>query len=132
MQLLIQRTRNRRVAEERAESAVRSWRITMNKWIAMGAAAALMMGVSVASAQMKNSPNAGTPGAGSAGQDQSGATAAGSAQTPGQAKTKDKPPSVTTGTAPKAGAPKAPSISDKNSIHQSTGDRDSRGLPKQK
>lgn len=96
----------------------------MSKWIAMGAAAALLMGVSIAGAQ--------TPGAGTPGQDQSGATAAGSAQTPGQAKTKDKPPSVTTGTAaPKMGAPKAPTAADKNSIHQSVGDRDSRGLPKQ-
>jgi hypothetical protein len=101
--------------------------MTMSKWIALGAAAALMMGISIAGAQTK-----GTPGAGSPGQDQSGATAAGSAQTPGQAKTKDKPPSVTTGAGAQTGAPKAPSASDKNSIHQSTGDRDSRGLPKQK
>jgi len=99
----------------------------MNKWITLGAAAALMAGISIAGAQTKS-----TPGAGSPGQDESGATAAGSAQTPGQAKTKDKPPSVTTGAAPKMGAPKAPSVSDKNSIHQSAGERDSRGLPKQK
>lgn len=99
----------------------------MNKWIALGAAAALMTGISIAGAQTKS-----TPGAGSPGQDESGATAAGSAQTPGQAKTKDKPPSVTTGAGPKMGAPKAPSASDKNSIHQSAGERDSRGLPKQK
>lgn len=98
----------------------------MSKWIALGAAAALMMGISMASAQ-----TASTPGAGSPGQDQSGASAAGSEQTPGQAKVKDKPPSQTTGAAPKMDAPKAPAASDKNSIHQSGGDRNSRGLPKQ-
>ena len=96
------------------------------QWIALGAAVALITGISIASAQTKS-----TPGAGSPGQDESGATAAGSAQTPGQPKVKDQPPSQTTGAAPKMGAPKAPSASDKNSIHQSTGDRDSRGLPKQ-
>ena len=98
----------------------------MSKWIALGAAAALMTSISIASAQ-----TAATPGAGSPGQDQSGSTAAGDPKTPGQAQTKDQPPSVTTGAAPKAGAPKAPSATDKNSIHQSGGDRDSRGLPKQ-
>jgi hypothetical protein len=127
MQLLIQQTRNRRVADKRADGALTSWRTTMTKWIALGAAAALITGISIASAQ-----TASTPGAGSPGQDQSGATATGSAQTPGQPKVKDKPPSQnTTGAAPKMGPPKAPSASDKNSIHQSGGDRDSRGLPKQ-
>ena len=100
----------------------------MSKLIAFGAAAALIAGLSIANAQ---SPS--TPGAGSAGQDQSGATSAGSTQTPGQPKTMDKPPSQqTTGTAPKPGPVKPPSAMDKNSIHQSAGDRDSRGLPKQK
>lgn len=98
----------------------------MNKWKLLGAAAALIAGLSIANAQ---SPS--TPGAGSAGQDQSGATSAGSTQTPGVPKVQDKPPSQqTTGTAPKQGPVKAPSASDKNSIHQSAGDRDSRGLPK--
>jgi hypothetical protein len=60
--------------------------------------------MSIASAQ-----TAGTPGAGSPGQDQSGATAAGSAHTPGQSNVKDKPPSQTSGAAPKASAPTAPS-----------------------
>jgi len=101
--------------------------MTMSKWIALGAAAVLIMGMSIAGAQTKS-----TPGAGSPGQDQSGAAAAGSAQTPGQAKVKDKPPSQTTGAAPTMGVPKAPSASDKNSIHQSAGERYSRGLPKQK
>jgi len=100
--------------------------MTMSKWIAMGAAAALIAGISIANAQ-----TASTPGAGSPGQDQSGATAAGDTKTPGQAKSKDQPPSATTGAAPKAGAPKAPSVTDKNTIHQSGGDRDSRGGPKQ-
>jgi hypothetical protein len=98
----------------------------MKKWIAMSAAAALLAGVSVANAQ---SPS--TPGAGSAGQDQRGGDQAGAKKTPGQATTKDAPPEQqTTGQAPRTGAPKAPSASDKNSIHQSAGDRDSRGTPK--
>jgi hypothetical protein len=98
----------------------------MKKWIAMSAAAALLAGVTAASAQ---SPS--TPGAGSPGQDQRGADQAGAKKTPGEPTTKDAPPEQTTGVAPRAGVPKAPSMSDKDSIHQSAGDRDSRGTPKQ-
>ena len=100
----------------------------MKKFIAMGAALALLGGVTVANAQTSS-----TPGAGSAGQDQRGADKAGSVkQTPAQKSEKDAPPSTaTTGAAP-SGAAKAPSMNDKNSIHQSTGDRDSRDFPKQK
>jgi hypothetical protein len=95
---------------------------TMKTWIAMGAAAALLAGVTVASAQ-----NAGTPGAGSAGQDQRGGDME---KTPGTPKVKDAPPSATTGAAAPAAPAKAPSMDDKSSIHQSGGDRDSRGTPK--
>jgi len=100
----------------------------MSKWIAMGAALALLGGVTVASAQ---SPS--TPGAGSPGQDQRGADKQGTPkQGPAQKSEKDAPPSTaTTGAAP-MGAPKAPSAADKNSIHQSVGGRDSRGYPKEK
>jgi hypothetical protein len=99
----------------------------MTKWKLLGAATALIAGLSIANAQ---SPS--TPGAGSSGQDQSGATSAGSTQTPGQPKVMDKPPSQqTTGASPSHGPVKAPTAADKNSIHQSGGDRDSRGLPKQ-
>jgi hypothetical protein len=99
----------------------------MSKWIAMGAALALLGGVTVASAQSSS-----TPGAGSAGQDQRGGDKAGDVkQGPAQKSEKDAPPSTATTGAGSSGAPKAPSMEDKNSIHQSTGDRDSRGLPKQ-
>src|SRR5215472_16169218 len=99
---------------------------TMKKWIAMSAAGALRAGVAAASAQ---SPA--THGAGSPGQDQRGADQAGAKKTPGEPLTKDAPPEQTTGAAPRAGAPKPPSAADTNSIHQSSGDRDSRGTPKQ-
>jgi hypothetical protein len=100
----------------------------MKKLIALSAALALLGGVSIANAQ---SPS--TPGAGTAGQDQRGADKAGDVkQGPAQKSEKDAPPSAaTTGAAP-SGAPKAPSMNDKNSIHQSTGDRDSRDFPKPK
>jgi hypothetical protein len=98
----------------------------MKKWIAMSAAAALLAGVTVASAQSPTS----NPGAGAAGQDQRGGDEAGAKKTPGTANTKDAPPEMTTGVAPKTGPVKAPSMSDKDSIHQSGGDRDSRGTPK--
>jgi hypothetical protein len=98
----------------------------MRKLIAIGAALALLGGVSVANAQ-----STGTPGAGSAGQDQRGADKAGSVkQGPAQKSEKDAPPSTATTGAGPSGAPKAPSASDKNSIHQSAGDRDSRDFPK--
>jgi hypothetical protein len=98
----------------------------MRKLIAMGAALALLGGVTVANAQ-----SAGTPGAGSAGQDQRGADKAGGVkQGPAEKSEKDAPPSTATTGAGPSGPAKAPSMSDKNSIHQSTGDRDSRGLPK--
>ncbi len=100
----------------------------MTKWIAMGAALALLGGVTVASAQ---SP--GTPGAGSPGQDQRGADKAGAVkQGPAQKSDKDAPPSTATTGAGPSGAANAPSMSEKNSIHQSKGDRDSRDFPKQK
>src|SRR5215831_2286742 len=103
-------------------------RKTMKKWIAMGAALALLGGVTVANAQ---SPS--TPGAGSPGQDQRPQDKAGSVkQAPAEKSEKDAPPSTATTGAGQMGAPKAPSAADKNSIHQSTGDRDSRGYPKQK
>jgi hypothetical protein len=100
----------------------------MSKWIAVGAALALLTGVTVASAQ-----NAGTPGAGSAGQDQRGADKQGTIkQGPAQASEKDAPPSTATTGAGMSGAPKAPAMDDKSSIHQSAGDRDSRDFPKTK
>ena len=100
----------------------------MKKWIAMGAALALLGGVTVANAQ-----SAGTPGAGAPGQDQRGADKAGSVkQSPAQKSEKDAPPSTATTGAGPSGAPKAPSMTDKNSIHQSAGDRDSRDFPKPK
>jgi hypothetical protein len=93
-------------------------------WIAMGAAVALLTGVTIASAQTSS-----TPGAGSAGQDQRGGDME---KTPGTPKTLDAPPSATTGAAgPVTTAPMPVSPSDKSSIHQSAGDRDSRGTPKQ-
>jgi hypothetical protein len=98
----------------------------MKKLIAMSAALALLGGVSIANAQ---SPS--TPGAGAAGQDQRGADKAGDVkQGPAQKSEKDAPPSAATTGAGPSGAPKAPSMSDKNSIHQSAGDRDSRDFPK--
>ena len=96
----------------------------MKTLIAMSAAAALLAGVTVASAQ-----SASTPGAGSAGQDQRGADMEGSAKTPGTPKVKDAPPSATTGAAMRQG-PKVPAETDKATVHQSGGDRDSRGTPK--
>lgn len=100
----------------------------MSKWIAMGAALALLGGVTVASAQ---SPS--TPGAGSAGQDQRGAEKEGTVkQSPAQKSEKDAPPSTATTGQGSMGAPKAPSAADTNSIHQSKGGRDSRDFPKQK
>ena len=100
----------------------------MSKWIAMGAALALLGGVTVASAQ-----GSGTPGAGMPGQDQRGAEKAGDVkQGPAQRSERDAPPSTATMGGGSVGTPKAPSAADKNSIHQSTGDRDSRDFPKQK
>ena len=97
----------------------------MKKWIAMSAAAVLLAGVTAASAQ-----SASTPGAGAPGQDQRGGDQMGAKKTPGAAVTKDAPPEATNGAAPARGTPKLPSASDKSSIHQSSGDRDSRGTPK--
>src|SRR5690242_21733927 len=100
----------------------------MKKLIAMGAALALLGGVTVANAQTSS-----TPGAGAAGQDQRGADKSGDVkQGPAQKSEKDAPPSTATTGQGSMGAPKAPSAADKNSIHQSTGDRDSRDYPKQK
>ena len=100
----------------------------MSKWIAVGAALALLTGVTVASAQSSS-----TPGAGSAGQDQRGADKEGAIkQSPAEKSEKDAPPSAETTGAGASGAPKAPSMEDKSSIHQSTGDRDSRDFPKTK
>ncbi len=100
----------------------------MKKWIAMGAALALLGGVTVATAQ---SPS--TPGAGSPGQDQRGAEKAGTPkQGAAQKLDKDAPPSTATTGAGSMGAPKAPSAADTNSIHQSKGGRDSRDFPKEK
>jgi hypothetical protein len=100
----------------------------MKKFIAMSAALALLGGVTVANAQ---SPS--TPGAGAAGQDQRPQDQAGRVkQGPAQKSEKDAPPSTaTTGAGPSGGA-KASPMQDKNSIHQSAGDRDSRDFPKQK
>ena len=100
----------------------------MSKWIAVGAALALLGGVTIASAQGPS-----TPGAGAAGQDQRGADKEGNVkQSPADKSEKDAPPSTATTGAGSSGAPKAPSASDKNSIHQSVGDRDSRDFPKKK
>ena len=97
----------------------------MSKWIAMGAALALLGGVTVASAQS-------TPGAGSPGQDQRGAEKEGTVkQSPAQKSEKDAPPSAATTGQGTMGAPKAPAAADKNSVHQSAGDRDSRDFPKE-
>jgi hypothetical protein len=98
----------------------------MKQWIAMGAAAVLMAGLAAANAQ-----SAGTPGAGSPGQDQRGADQAGANKTPGQPITKDAPPETTTGAAPRTVAPRPPSMNETNSMDRSSGDRDSRGTPKQ-
>jgi hypothetical protein len=100
----------------------------MSKLIAMGAALALLGGVTVASAQGTS-----TPGAGSPGQDQRGAEKEGTVkQSPAQKSEKDAPPSTATTGQGTMGAPKEPSAADKNSIHQSAGDRDSRDFPKEK
>ena len=94
------------------------------KWIALGAALALATGVTMATAADTSTPGAGSPGQNQAGGDQE--------KNAGQPAVKDTPPSVTTGQAPaKAPVQKTPTVKDKNSIHQSHGDRDSRGLPKQ-
>ena len=53
-------------------------------------------------------------------------------QGPAQASEKDAPPSTATTGAGASGAPKAPAMNDKSSIHQSAGDRDSRDFPKTK
>ncbi len=100
----------------------------MKKWIAMGAALALLGGVTVASAQSTSTPGAGSPGQDQRPQDQAGRVKQG----PAQSSEKDAPSSTATTGAGSMGAPKAPSAADKNTIHQSTGDRDSRDLPKQK
>jgi hypothetical protein len=73
----------------RCERTEHKRRTVMKKWIALGAAAALFTGMTIANAQTSS-----TPGAGSPGQDQSGTTASGSASTPGTPKTKDQPPSA--------------------------------------
>src|SRR5262247_2676298 len=73
----------------------------MKKLIAMGAALALLGGVTVANAQSSS-----TPGAGSAGQDQRGADKAGDVkQGPAQKSEKDAPPSTATTGAGPTGAP---------------------------
>jgi hypothetical protein len=100
----------------------------MKKLMAMSAALALLGGVTAAGAQ-----GMGTPGAGSPGQDQRGGDKAGDVkQGPAQRSETDAPPSrATTGAGP-SGMPRAPTMEDKNSVHQSPGDRDSRDFPKQK
>jgi hypothetical protein len=103
----------------------------MKKLMITAAAGALLAGITVANAQSTS-----TPGAGSPGQDQRGGDMEGAKKTPGSADTrvKDAPPSSTSGaatTAPPA-RPNAMAPAQKNdpSIHQSAGDRDSRGTPK--
>jgi hypothetical protein len=98
-------------------------RIPMKTLIAMSAAAALLAGVTIASAQTSS-----TPGAGSAGQDQRGGDME---KTPGTPKVKDAPPSTATSGAATRQGPKVPYETDKSAVHQSGGDRDSRGTPKQ-
>lgn len=102
----------------------------MRKLMTIAAASALLAGITVANAQSTS-----TPGAGAAGQDQRGGDAEGSKKTPGSAdaKVKDAPPS-TSGAATTAKTPNAMAPAQKNdpSIHQSGGDRDSRGGPKDK
>ena len=102
----------------------------MRKLMTIAAAGALLTGITVANAQSTS-----TPGAGSPGQDQRGGDMEGSKKTPGSADTrvKDAPPS-TSGAAMPAPAAKpnamAPAEKNDSSIHQSGGDRDSRGTPK--
>jgi hypothetical protein len=104
----------------------------MRKLMTIAAAGALLAGVAVANAQSTS-----TPGAGSPGQDQRGGDMEGSKKTPGSADTrvKDAPPS-TSGAATSAPVAKpnamAPAQKNDSSIHQSGGDRDSRGTPKDK
>jgi hypothetical protein len=102
----------------------------------IAAAGALLAGITVANAQTPNAAGS-TPGAGSPGQDQRGGDVEGSKKTPGSAdaKVKDAPPS-TSGAATTAKTPRpnamAPAEKNDPSIHQSGGDRDSRGGPKDK
>jgi hypothetical protein len=106
----------------------------MKKLMTIAAAGALLAGIAVANAQTPNAPGS-TPGAGSPGQDQRGGDMEGSKKTPGSADTrvKDAPPS-TSGAATTAPIAKpnamAPAQKNDSSIHQSGGDRDSRGTPK--
>ena len=104
----------------------------MRKLMTIAAASALLAGITVANAQTTNAPGS-TPGAGSAGQDQRGADMEGAKKTPGTPQVKDAPPS-TSGAATTLKTPKAagPAMKNDSSIHQSTGDRDSRGGPKDK
>jgi hypothetical protein len=108
--------------------------IPMRKLMTIAAAGALLAGIAVANAQTPNAPGS-TPGAGSPGQDQRGGDMEGSKKTPGSADTrvKDAPPSTSGAatTAPST-SPNAMAPAQKNdsSIHQSAGDRDSRGTPK--
>src|SRR5215475_8003355 len=96
---------------ERAARTRDNRRKTMKKLIAMGAALALLGGVTVANAQTSS-----TPGAGSAGQDQRPQDKAGGVkQAPAEKSEKDAPPSTATTGAGQMGAPKAPSAADKNS-----------------
>jgi len=102
----------------------------MRKLMTIAAAGALLTGIAVANAQSTS-----TPGAGSPGQDQRGGDMEGSKKTPGSADTrvKDAPPS-TSGAATTAPSTRpnamAPAEKNDSSIHQSAGDRDSRGTPK--
>jgi hypothetical protein len=102
----------------------------MRKLMTIAAAGALLTGIAAANAQSTS-----TPGAGSPGQDQRGGDMEGSKKTPGSADTrvKDAPPS-TSGAAMPAPSTRpntmAPAEKNDSSIHQSAGDRDSRGTPK--
>ena len=103
----------------------------MRKLMTIAAAGALLAGIAVANAQSTKTPLGSTPGAGAPGQDERGGDME---KTPGAPKVKDAPPSATSGAAPTTPAPKAagPAMKNDSSIHQSTGDRDSRGTPKEK
>ncbi len=109
----------------------------MRKLMTIAAAGALLAGIAVANAQTTNAPGS-TPGAGSAGQDQRGGDMEGSKKTPGTPQVKDAPPSesgsATSGAGSTVKTPNAmaPAMKNDSSIHQSTGDRNSRGGPKDK
>lgn len=99
----------------------------MRKLTTTFAAVSILAGIAAANAQ--------TPGAGAPGQDQRPADQQAQPKMPGAPAAKDAPPSSgamgTTGAGPyERPSPASPAVRNDPSIHQSTGDRDSRGTPK--